>query len=54
MFGFMLTVVVVGSVIIGHLTGRDIENNRIYEQCMKNNSELSVTKATELCKEIVK
>jgi hypothetical protein len=30
------------------------ENTRIYEQCIQKNSELSVTKATELCKEMVK
>lgn len=54
MIGFIVTLVVLGVAIFGNFQGRDNENKRIYDQCMMKNSELSVTKATELCKEIVK
>ena len=49
---FIIVFSIVG--FISHETGVANENNRIYEQCIKNNSDLTVTKATEICKEIVK
>jgi hypothetical protein len=50
-----LTILIVIFVdFVSHESGVVAENTRIYEQCIQKNSELSVAKATELCKEIVK
>ena len=47
--------VVVFFIILGLLMfGGKIENGRIYDQCLTNNSSMVYTDLTKMCKEIVK
>ena len=54
LFAIMILILATVTSIMSHESGVVTENTRIYETCIQKNSELSVTKANELCKEIVK